>query len=472
MEAPMSLRSLLLPAMAATLLAANARAADLAPVPADITVAADGSGQFTSIQKALDSIPKDNKDRIVIFIKDGVYKEKIRVDPNFITLRGQSREGTRIEYPQTDADYQAHRDDLGLASFNLGAPLRGAATTRPSDSSAAGPISVREDFSLPTGSDCIIQNLTLKNTAGIQNHSRTVYTDVSDHLIITDADILSEGNDTLSPMNGSYHGGGHYYFSRLNVRGGVDFVCPKGWCYLADSHLTEVRATASATVWHNGSGGKDQKLVLRRVTFSGPDQFKFARHHVDAAFYFLDCTVDQNMADKGPFLVRYPDNKAQEAANDRLYRWGPRYYFFNVHRKNGDDFPWMKDNLDTAPGSPTSAQITAAWTFANTWNPERTDKPTIRSIAWDPAAQKVHLTFSEPVTVKGRPTLLVSPLPPAQTDQREVAFYSSGSGTSTLLFSTTASSKGAVVSFGLNGGLILATQATVSPRYADLSLPK
>jgi pectinesterase len=55
----------------------------------DITVAADGSGDFKTIQAAVASIPETNRDRIVVFIKDGLYNEKIRVDASFVTLRGR-----------------------------------------------------------------------------------------------------------------------------------------------------------------------------------------------------------------------------------------------------------------------------------------------------------------------------------------------------------------------------------------------
>ena len=57
----------------------------------DLVVAADGSGDFKTIQAAVASIPKTNTERVVVFIKDGIYKEKIRVDASFVTLRGQSR---------------------------------------------------------------------------------------------------------------------------------------------------------------------------------------------------------------------------------------------------------------------------------------------------------------------------------------------------------------------------------------------
>ena len=56
----------------------------------DITVAADGSGDFKTVQAAVASIPKSNRERVVLLIKDGVYHEKVRVDASFVTLRGRA----------------------------------------------------------------------------------------------------------------------------------------------------------------------------------------------------------------------------------------------------------------------------------------------------------------------------------------------------------------------------------------------
>ena len=63
-----------------------------------LTVAADGSGEFTTIQSAIDTIPRSNRDRVLIEIRDGVYHEKVLIVPDRITLRGQSRKGTQLKF--------------------------------------------------------------------------------------------------------------------------------------------------------------------------------------------------------------------------------------------------------------------------------------------------------------------------------------------------------------------------------------
>jgi PelA/Pel-15E family pectate lyase len=65
-----------------------------------IVVAADGSGDFKTIQAAVDHVPDGNTQRVVIHIKPGVYQEQVRVSASkrFITLRGEDATKTVITY--------------------------------------------------------------------------------------------------------------------------------------------------------------------------------------------------------------------------------------------------------------------------------------------------------------------------------------------------------------------------------------
>jgi len=404
-------------------------------IPPDITVAADGSGDFTSIQKAVQSIPKDNSQRIVILIKDGVYKEKVRIDASYITLQGQSRAGTRIEFPQLHDDFTKNPDDIGRAVVNI------------------------------NGSDAVLQNLTIYNTAGqIGPHAFAVY-GTADRTVILDADVLSEGADTVSLWRGK---DGRYYHARCNFRGSADFVCPRGWCYLTDCTFYQMKN--SAAVWHDGHLDKDMKFVLRNCKFDGADGWYLARHHADAQFFFLNCSFSQSMIDRPPKRVIYPLSATAPTTQgdikrntdyDKVNIWGDRAYFFNCHR-DGGDFPWFADNLSSAPSSPTPEQITPAWTFANTWDPESAAGPKIRQIAGHD--NRIAATFTESVTVKGRPRLML-------TDGTAAA-YASGSGSATLLFDLPANSSGQAKSLDPSGGWIIATQASATTRPAELSIPE
>ena len=65
-----------------------------------ITIAQDGTGDYTTVQSAFNSISVANKKKITIFVKNGIYKEKLVLGrgKNFITLLGQDKFNTILTY--------------------------------------------------------------------------------------------------------------------------------------------------------------------------------------------------------------------------------------------------------------------------------------------------------------------------------------------------------------------------------------
>ena len=58
-----------------------------------ITVAKDGSGDYTCVQEAIDSITSVPE---TVFIKNGIYKERVEIHKDNITLIGENADGTVI----------------------------------------------------------------------------------------------------------------------------------------------------------------------------------------------------------------------------------------------------------------------------------------------------------------------------------------------------------------------------------------
>ncbi|MFD4630888.1 pectinesterase family protein [Streptomyces sp. NPDC058284] len=69
---------------------------------AALTVAKDGSGRFTSVQKAIDAVPAGNSSRVVIQVAPGTYRETVRVpsDKPHVTVEGAggSRKDTVVVF--------------------------------------------------------------------------------------------------------------------------------------------------------------------------------------------------------------------------------------------------------------------------------------------------------------------------------------------------------------------------------------
>lgn len=65
-----------------------------------IIVAKDGTGNYTSVQAAFNAIPSNNKKPLTIFIKKGIYKERLVLDSlkHFVTLIGEDKNETVLTY--------------------------------------------------------------------------------------------------------------------------------------------------------------------------------------------------------------------------------------------------------------------------------------------------------------------------------------------------------------------------------------
>jgi pectinesterase len=308
---------------------------------ADIIVAKDGSGNFRTIQGALDSVPVNNTKNITILIKKGIYNEKLFVTKSNIALVGEDRDSTRIVFAELRENWRKTHNgsDWGSAVINI---------------------------------DSTVINLTVANLTVCNNygslHSSTEHQyamwGTGTRIIIVNCNILGDGGDTLSLWN---RPNGMYYHANCYFEGWVDFVCPRGWCYITDSRF--YGHNLSASIWHDGSSNKDQKFVIRYSTFDGVPGFPLGRHHRDAQLYLLDCIFSRNMADRAIYAPLNSPNLVP-------WIWGERHYYYNCHHEGGD-FDWFKDNLSTAEGSPAPEAVTPAWTFGGKWNPEEEMTPVL-----------------------------------------------------------------------------------------------
>lgn len=65
-----------------------------------IIVDQHGGGNYKAVQEALNAVPKNNKKPITIFIKNGIYTEKLLLDStkNYVTLVGEDKFNTILTY--------------------------------------------------------------------------------------------------------------------------------------------------------------------------------------------------------------------------------------------------------------------------------------------------------------------------------------------------------------------------------------
>lgn len=79
-----------------------------------ITVAQDGSGNHTTVQAALNAVPVNNKKPITIYIKNGIYKEKLFLDSTkeYVNLSGENKFKTILTYDDHNGKISPNGDSI------------------------------------------------------------------------------------------------------------------------------------------------------------------------------------------------------------------------------------------------------------------------------------------------------------------------------------------------------------------------
>jgi pectinesterase len=317
---------------------------------ANIIVAAGGGGDFRSIQEALDSFGPFPPKPVVILIRSGVYNEKVLIQKSHVTLVGENRDSTRIIFAELRENWNKNHNgsDWGSGVVNIDTGI----------------------------TDVTLANLTIYNNYGWQNHvfnkHQFAIRGAGTRILLLNCKVISDGGDALSLWNKQ---NGMYYHADCYFEGWVDYVCPRGWCYITNSRF--FGHNLSASIWHDGDYDKSQRFVIRNSFFDGVPGFPLGRNHRDGQIYLLDCRFSERMADRP---IYHPPSSEKE------WQWGARHYYFNCHRE-GDDFAWFKNNLEKAEGSPRPADITAKWTFDGKWDPEES-MPSVLPYAFLPSPKQ------------------------------------------------------------------------------------
>ena len=300
------------------------------------------------IQDAIEKAPLKPVRPFKIFIRKGLYQQKVIIDRPNIVLVGEDRDSTCIVLAETE--------DTRIVKEYHGQPVHHG-------------VVVLQDGA----DDCVISGLTIYNNYGTvvepgnTKHQMAVY-GRGTRTIVINSNIWADGNDALSLWARE---GGMYYHADLYLRcPGVDFLCPRGWCYATRCRLY---GDGRALIWHDGRNNADQKLVITNSQFDAKRPTPLGRYHHDSQFYIVNCKLSENILDQNiehAYKGRTAEEMAKEGKKLDPCPWGQRTYYYG-NRREGGHSGWLKDNLKTAPGSPEFHMITALWTFDGKWDPEQ-----------------------------------------------------------------------------------------------------
>lgn len=172
-----------------------------------ITVAQDGSGDYKTVQAALDAVPAGNEKPVSIFIKKGRYREVVIVDArkNFVTLVGEDKEKTILSFDNHAGTRLSDGDTLNTwtcASFFV------------------------------YGNDFHAENITFENKAGFTAGQAVALRVEGNRASFKNCNI--EGFQDVLFLSGS---GVKHFFDNCYIEGTTDFIFGAATAVFKNCHI-------------------------------------------------------------------------------------------------------------------------------------------------------------------------------------------------------------------------------------------
>lgn len=247
-----------------------------------LRVSTDGTGDFTTLQGAIDHIPSGNTRRVMIYLEDGLYRELLYIPDTkpFITLKGASREGVVVRY-------------LNNANRN-GSNQRASFWTR--------------------ADDLTIDSMTFVNATPKGGSQAETLNSAGNRIIVRDSAFISL-QDTLKLSDGGV------YFYNCYIEGDVDFLWDDADAFfdrctihsMNKGYLVQTRTAETGRGYvfvdcrltgEEGAAG----TYLGRID---PGAFPFS------SVAYIDCAMGPHIASAGWLL-----NNATTAPTVRFYEYG------------------------------------------------------------------------------------------------------------------------------------------------------
>lgn len=176
-----------------------------------INVAADGSGSYTTVQAAINSVATSNTTPTQIRIKPGTYKEKLTINRAYITLCGQAGKAST-----TILTYSDNANTSNGSGGTLG--TSGSASTNLSASNVSA------------------ENVTFENSTALGGSQAVA-------LLVTGSRVQFRNCRFLSYQDTLYTKSGTQYFKNCYIQGSVDYI------------FGGATAVFDSCTVHNASGG-------------------------------------------------------------------------------------------------------------------------------------------------------------------------------------------------------------------------
>ncbi|QMW01395.1 pectinesterase family protein [Spirosoma foliorum] len=194
-------------------------------VSVTVTVAQDGSGNYKTIQEAVNNFRDHMQVRVTLYIKNGVYAEKLVIPswkPN-IHVIGESKEGVIITgNDYSGKDYPGGKDWTGKDKYST----------------------YTSYVVLVDAPDIILENLTIRNTAGRVGQAVALHVE-GDRFVCKNCVLLGNQDTLYAAAEGS-----RQYYENCYIEGTTDFIFGKSIAVFQSctiKNLSDSFITAAAT---------------------------------------------------------------------------------------------------------------------------------------------------------------------------------------------------------------------------------
>src|SRR5215813_2786941 len=336
-----------------------------------LVVAADGSGDYCTVQGAVDFVPANNNKRVIILVKNGTYNEIVYINSNkpFITVRGENRDQTIIQYANNN-------------NFN---PT--STTTRAMFGTDGG------DFSL--------ENITLINTTPKGGSQAEAFRGNAQRIVLNHVTLKSFQDTLLLQSTGTSNQGG--FVTDSYIEGDVDFMWGTGAVFFQNCELKMLTSNGFYTQIRNVSGKNGNVYVNCRLT-AAPGVTGGWLARIDPTVFPFSQVVYIN-TQMGPQVnpVGWLLNNATTASNVSFWEYNStdpngvpidasQRAPFSRQLSAAEAAQWSDPSFVLGGWTP-STKLTAAVTLANL-NQTYTGSPLTPTVTTDPAGLNVDVTYN------------------------------------------------------------------------------
>jgi pectinesterase len=292
-----------------------------------IVVAQDGTGNYRTVQAALDAVPEGNDKVITIFIKKGIYKEVIVMDArkNFVTLVGEDKDNTILTFNNHAGTRLANGDTLNTwtsASFFV------------------------------YGNDFHAESITFENNAGFTAGQAVALRVEGNRASFKNCKMI--GNQDVLFLSGS---GTKQYFVDCYIEGTTDFIFGAATAVFENCHIHSKKNSHVTAASTNGAIPFGFVFFNCRLTAdSNVNKVSLGRPwSPTASVAYINCWMDKHIVPSGWDNWKNPANEATAR-------------FAEYH--------------STGPGANTASRVV----WSRQLNDEDVKKYTIKNIlgTWDP----------------------------------------------------------------------------------------